>query len=230
MKKYKIIKLKSGEDIIGSVRVGRDDKIKVYRPMIFKSTVQADLFGGMRELFILKDWLMLSDDRVAVISKDAINTIVTASRDVSTLYEVEKEKQDTNPLPRTKAKKIPLDGITGAPNNSDPFDFLDQHIRDLLEKGDKIMEEESNIKDLAKRKSDDKMVFMNLVFSPDVIVELLKSGILDRKEFGEIINEITNGNGEGMNPNKYTGNKKDRKNLGNSWTDWHPDPSSDDYK
>jgi len=230
MKKYKIIKLKSGEDIIGSVRVGRDDKIKVYRPMIFKSTVQADLFGGMRELFMLKDWLMLSDDRVAVISKDAINTIVTASSDVSALYEVEKEKQDTNPSPRTKAKKIPLDGITGAPNHNDPFDFLDQHIRDLLEKGDKIMEEESNIKDLAKRKSDDKMVFMNLVFSPDVIVELLKSGILDRKEFGEIINEITNGNGEGMNPNKYTGNKKDRKNLGNSWTDWNPDPSSDDYK
>lgn len=230
MKKYKIIKLKSGEDIIGSVRAGRDNTIKIHRPMIFKSTVQTDLFGGMRELFMLKDWLMLSDDRVAIISKDAINTIVTASGDVTALYEVEKQKQDTDILPKPKAKKIPLDGITGPQNNNNPFDLLDQHIRDLLEKGDKIFEEESNIKDLAKRKSDDKMVFMNLVFSPDIIVELLKAGILDRKEFGEIINEITSGNGEGMNPGKYTGNKKDKKNLGNSWTDWNPDPFSDDYR
>jgi hypothetical protein len=45
-----------------------------------------------------------------------------------------------------------------------------------------------------------------------------------------MVNEITNENGEGMHPNKFTGNKKDKKNLGNDWTDWNPDPSSDDYK
>jgi hypothetical protein len=74
------------------------------------------------------------------------------------------------------------------------------------------------------------MVFMNLVFSPEVIVELLRSGLLSRKEFGEMINEITNENGEGMHPNKFTGNKKGKKNLGNDWTDWNADPSSDDYR
>jgi hypothetical protein len=230
MKQYKIVKLKSGEDIIGTVRVGRDEKVKIFNPMIFKSMVQTDLFGGMKELFMLKNWLLLSDDKYAVISKDAINTIISASKDVSMLYEAEKEKQNSSTQPKTKAKKIPIDGLTGPAEELDPFDLIEKHIQDLLEKTDKMYEQDSNIKDLAKPKPNDKMVFMNMVFSPDVLVELLRSGILDRKEFGEIINEITNGNGEGMNPQKYTGNKKNKKDIGNSWTDWHPDPSSDDYK
>lgn len=224
MKKYKILKLKSGEDIIGTVKISRDGNIKIHRPMIFKSMVQPDIFGGMKEYFILKDWLLLSDDKIAVISKESINTIIGASPDVCQLYDVELMKEQKSTLPKQKAKKLP-------PNPAkDPFDFLDKHIQDMLEKVDKKYEDESNLKDLAKPQKDDKMVFMNMVFSPEVIVELLKSGILDRKEFGAMINEITNENGEGMNPQKYTGNKKDKKDLGNKWTDWNADPSSEDYR
>ena len=225
MKKYKIIKLKSGEDIIGTVRISKDQNVKIFKPMIFKSVVQADLFGGMKELVILKDWLLLSNDKFAVIKSDAINTIVNASEEASILYDVEQQKENIKPT-KQKAKKAdpkPQDGI-------DPFDILDQHIKEMLEKSEKMYEQDSNVKDLAKRKPDDKMIFMNMVFSPDVLVEMLKTGILDRKEFGEMINEITNENGEGMHPNKYTGNKKDKKDFGNNWTDWHPDPSSDEYR
>jgi hypothetical protein len=224
MKKYKILKLKSGEDIIGTVKISRDGNIKIHRPMIFKSMVQPDIFGGMKEYFILKDWLLLSNDKIAVISKESINTIITASPEVGQLYEAELFKEQKSHLPKEKAKKLPPDPL------KDPFDFLDKHIQDMLEKADKRYEDESNLKDLAKPQKDDKMVFMNMVFSPEVIVELLKSGILDRKEFGAMINEITNGNGEGMNPQKYTGNKKDKKDLGNKWTDWNSDPSSEDYR
>jgi len=227
MKHYKIIKLKSGEDIIGTVRTSKDGNVKVYRPMIFKSIVQSDLFGNMKELFMLKNWLMLSDDKLAIISKDAINTIINASVDASTLYEAEKNKQNE---PKQKAKKPNPMELSEAQAGLDPFDIIDKHIQELLEKSDKMYEQDSNVKDLAKRKPDDKMVFMNMIFSPEVLVELLRSGILDRKEFGEMINQITNGNGEGMNPGKFTGNKKDKKNFGNDWTDWNPDPSSDDYK
>jgi hypothetical protein len=230
MKKYKIIKLKSGEDIIGTVRTSKDETVKIYHPMVFKSVVQSDLFGGMKELLMLKDWLMLSDDKFAVINKDAINTIITASPDATTLYEIEKEKNNSGKLPKPKAKRIEKSGETGPHEGLDPFDIIDKHIKELLEKSDKMYEEESNVKDLAKRKPDDKMIFMNMIFSPNVLVELLRTGILDRKEFGEMINEVTNSNGEGMNPQKYTGNKKDKKDFGNSWTDWHPDPHSDEYK
>ena len=227
MKHYKIIKLKSGEDIIGTVRANKDGSIKVYNPMIFKSVVQSDLFGNMKELFMLKNWLLLSDDKLAVIHKDAINTIIGASKDATSLYEMEKIKKE---MPKQKAKKPETTKPPHTNDGIDPFDLIEKHIQDLLEKGEKSYEQDSNVKDLAKRKPDDKMVFMNMVFSPEIIVELLRSGILDRKDFGEMLNQITNENGEGMNPQKYTGNKKNKKDMGNNWTDWNPDPLSDDYK
>jgi hypothetical protein len=233
MKNYKILKLKSGEDIVGDVRVGRDGNVKIHRPMIFKSMVHSDLFGGMKEVFMLKDWLMLSDDKVAVISKESINTIVNASKDVSVLYDAEKMKEDTLPPLKPKSKK-PSKSSTPVSNLPDnPFDILEKHIQEMIEnaeKQDSIREKESDLKEFANPQKGDKMVFMSMVFSPEVIIKMLKAGILDRKEFGEIINEITNENGEGMNPQKFTGNKKDKKNLGNDWTDWPADPSSEDYK
>ena len=233
MKNYKILKLKSGEDLIGDIRVSRDGNIKIHRPMIFKSMVQPDLFGGMKEIVMLKNWLMLSDDNVAVIAKESINTIINASKDVTALYEVEKMKEDKTPLPKAKAKK-PSKPKTNTPKmDENPFDFLERQIEEMIKKAeeaDMIGEKESDLKDFAKPQKGDKMVYMNMIFSPEVIIQMLKTGILDRKEFGEIINEITNENGEGMNPQKYTGNKKDKKNLGNDWTDWQSDPSSEDYK
>ena len=229
MKKYKIIKLKSGEDLVGSVRISKDGNVKIHRPMVFKSVVQHDIFGGMKELFMLKNWLILSEDKIAIVCKDAINTIINASQEVSGLYTAELTKQDTKDVPKPKAKKLPNDPVLD-PILNNPFDDLSKYVQDMLEKSEKQYEQDSNLKDLAKRKPDDKMVFMNMVFSPEVIIELLRSGILDRKELGEMVNQITNENGEGMHPQKYTGNRKDKKDLGNKWTDWSADPFSEDYK
>jgi hypothetical protein len=105
MKNYKILKLKSGEDLIGEVRISKDGNVKIHRPMVFKSMVQPDIFGGMKEFFMLKNWLMLSDDKTAVISRESINTIVNASQEISALYDAEKLKEDKIPVPKVKAKK-----------------------------------------------------------------------------------------------------------------------------
>ena len=230
MKTYKILKLKSGEDIIGTVRITKDGTIKVYRPMVFKSMITPDLFGGMREVFMLKDWLMLSDTKIAALSKDAINTIVPASLDITSLYEAEKQKSDKPKKPK-KMSGFPFPSLPqDMPSDEELINEFKKHVEDMIDSSMKNDEMDSNLKDLAKPKKGDKMVFMNLVFSPEVIVELLKSGLLDRKELGEMINEITNENGEGMSPNKYTGDNKDKKDLGNKWTDWPADPNSEDYK
>lgn len=229
MKHYKILKLKSGEDLVGLIRASKDGMIKIYRPMVMKSMVSQDIFGYMKEVFILKNWLTLSDDRIAVISKDSVNTIVNASKDVSELYEMEKLKQDTTPSRKVKTNMPPISKTTEDLDN-DFIQSLTKQLEDMLHQDAKSDEKESNLKDLDKPKFDDKMIFMNMVFSPNILIEMLKNGMLDRKEFGEMVNEITNGNGEGMNPQKYTGNKKDKKNLGNDWTDWPADPNSSDYK
>jgi len=227
MKNYKILKLKSGEDLIGTVRVGKDGIVKIHRPMIMKTVVSGDAFGNVREYFVLKNWLSLSDDKVAVLSKDSINTIVGAAADVSELYDMEKLKQDATPK---KRGKVTLNPLTPNMGDDSAFEDIAQTIQEIIKQTEKEPEHDSNTKDLAKPKFNDKMVFMNMVFSPNVIIEMLKNGMLDRKEFGEMINEITNENGEGMNPQKYTGNKKDKKNLGNDWTDWPANPDSSDYQ
>jgi len=226
MKHYKILKLKSGEDLIGTVRLTKDGTIKIHRPMVFKSMVTQDLWGGMREVFMLKDWLLLSEDKIAVLDKASINTIVNASKEISSLYDAEKLKDDASPLKPKRSQVMPELPDLG-PN---PINDIQRHLEEMIARSEKMAEEESNLKDLAKPKKGDKMVFMNLVFSPDVIIELLRSGLLDRKELGEMINEITNENGEGMNPDKFTGDKTDKKDLGNDWTDWPADPNSEDYK
>jgi len=235
MKAYKILKLKSGEDLIGTVRLSKDGSIKIHRPMIFKSMVQQDMFGGVREIFMLKDWLVLSEDKVAALSKDSINTIVSASKEISFLYEQEKNKDDSFPLKPKLTKQDSFKPQMGMnPEDEKAMNELMSYLEEMTAKTDKIAEEESNLKEFANPqkggKMDNRMVFMNLVFSPDVIIQLLKEGVLDRKEMGEMINEITNGNREGMNPNKFTGNKKDKKDFGNKWTDWNADPNSEDYK
>jgi hypothetical protein len=234
MRNYKILKLKSGEDLVGTIRVSKDGTIKIHRPMVMRSMVSQDILGFMKEIFMLKNWLALSDDKVAVISKDCINTIVNASKDVSDLYDAEKTKQDQIGPIKPKRPHVPF----SAPNSEDQLsnnfiETLTKQLEDMLNQDNqdaKKHEMDSNLKDLDKPQFNDKMVFMNMVFSPKVIIQMLKNGMLDRKEFGEIINEITNDNGEGMNPQKYTGNKKDKKNLGNDWTDWPANPDSPDYK
>lgn len=233
---YKILKMKSGEELIAGVTRTRDGKYKLHRPMVFKTMVSQDMFGGMKEIFMLKNWLILSTDKHTVIPQDAVNTLLEPNKDVTFLYESELKKEDKS---RYRAKPFtPLIDQETAPevpfnkpvNDKDSLEKIQQDLEKMMEDLFKIPEEESNLKEFAKPQKDDKMVFMNMVFSPEVIVELLRAGVLNRKELGEMINEITNANGEGMHPNKYTGNKKDKKNLGNDWTDWSADPSSEDYR
>jgi hypothetical protein len=107
----------------------------------------------------------------------------------------------------------------------------------LFQKMDQIMKDmgmdfnsEKPRKDLAKPDFDDTIVYMNLVFSPNVLLKLLKSGMLKRSDLGKIINELTDGNGEGMSVDKFTSKNKKKEDFGNKWTDWNPDPKSNDYQ
>lgn len=233
---YKILKMKSGEEIIASVRKTKDGKLKLYRPMVFKSMVTPDIFGMMKEVFMLKNWLILSSETETIISLDSVNAILNPTKEVSFLYENEKNKDDKYAQkpkqinPEIMPKYSQDVSVKKPINEEESLHDIRKKIEEMIEDLTNFPEEDSNLKDFAKPKSHDKMVYMNMIFSPEVIVDLFKAGILDRKDFGELVNEITNTNGEGMNPNKFTGNKKDKKNFGNDWTDWNPNPESEDYK
>lgn len=232
MKTYKIVKLKSGEDLIAAVKVGPNATLKLHRPMIFNILTLQDGFGAFKEVIVLKSWIPLSKDPIISIAKDSVSAVANASEIACTHYESEKTREDeeVKMVNDFKAKKGNKPSAKKQPplKSDNMLDFLQRQLENLVnETEDKLpTKEDSSLKDSIRPKAGEKMVYMNMIFSPEVIVELLRSGIIERSEFGNMIDEITNENGEGMNPSKFNG----KKNKGNTWIDWNPDPSSDDYK
>ena len=55
---YRILKLKSGEELIVRISGQKKDKLIIERPMIFKSSVITDQYGHAKEITVLKNWLL----------------------------------------------------------------------------------------------------------------------------------------------------------------------------
>ena len=64
---------------------------------------------------------------------------------------------------------------------------------------------------------------MNMLFPPEVLIDLMESGIINVNDINKIAKEI-------KNKLKYTGDERHRKDFGNKLSDWNPDINSDDYK
>ena len=94
-KSYRILKLRSGEELIAGIQGESNNKLILERPMIFKSLIIPDPFGGkQKEITILKNWLSHTNEIQTKIPKDFIATYLTPDNDVVELYNLEKEKQD----------------------------------------------------------------------------------------------------------------------------------------
>ena len=76
-----------------------------------------------------------------------------------------------------------------------------------------------------KRKSNKirPLIQMNMLFPPEVLIDLMESGIINVNDINKIAKEI-------KNKLKYTGDERHRKDFGNKLSDWNPDINSDDYK
>lgn len=76
-----------------------------------------------------------------------------------------------------------------------------------------------------KRKSNKNrpLIQMNMLFPPEVLIDLMETGIINVNDINKIAKEI-------KNKLKYTGDERHRKDFGNKLSDWNPDINSDDYK
>ena len=89
---YKILKLKSGEEIITKILGQQKGKFILERPMIFKTLHMMDGLGRQKEITVLKDWLQFTDEITINIPKDYIATFLKPDKSASELYELQKEK------------------------------------------------------------------------------------------------------------------------------------------
>lgn len=239
--KYKIMKLRSGEEIIARISNSTKDKITVERPMCFRSIMMQDYFGGPKEILIMKNWIPLSVENNIDIPKDHVISYINPNPDAILLYETEKEKEDTKSKITQFKKENPVD-------DEEEFKKMMKFLSENTQKLDDVMKdiEHKETKNKPKEDTSD-MIFMNMMFPPEMLIDLIESDLIDPEVFGEMYQDIKKhkkkkplppknkksipkkGPTEGNSP-KFTGDEKDHKDFGNRWTDWNPDLSSEDYK
>tara|TARA_R100000458_G_C8277099_1_gene252546 strand:- start:427 stop:1113 length:687 start_codon:yes stop_codon:yes gene_type:complete len=222
---YRILKLRSGEELIAELRGESNNKLILQRPMIFKSIVIPDPFGKQKEITILKNWLSHTNEIQTKIPKDFIATYLKPDNDVVELYDLEKEKQDKdlnpkrkiidtkkdNPFSSEEPKK--LDDMTPEDLN----DFLNMVKREMDENPDAFEDEQSLMPPNMKN-----FINMSIFLPPEALLSLVDAGLLDIEDVNALIDSMRNDN--------YKGNDKKRQteeDFGTDWKDWSPDP--EDY-
>lgn len=226
---YRILKLKSGEQLITSIKGQDGRKLVLFRPMIFKSTLITDPVGRQREITVLRNWLAHTDQIETEIPRDFIATFLVPDGEVVQLYDLEKEKEDTQPIPKeiidkTKVNKQKsfLDFLQHMKNNMEVREDLENMLDDM-EDLDEDFEIEDEDEDGDTMQENPKEQFQNLItmtmfFPPEVLLTLIDAGLLDAEDFKGLINGLNN----------YTGDdniRKSNEDFGNHWTDWSPDLS-----
>ena len=196
---YRIIKLKSGDDVITRIKGKENGKLIVETPMIFKSTIVNDFTGIPKEVTVLQKWAKYSTNKEVKIPEDFILTYLTPMEDAISLYNLEKNKEYTE----TKIKKqLP-------PSNNDM-------IRKLL---DDMIDHKSNHNPEDGSSGPD-AVFKFIGSNKD-IEDMLEKFNLDMEfiddSFYDDEMEIPF---EQISENEYTGDDVNHPDYGNRWTDW----------
>lgn len=255
---YHILKLNNGEEVITKIVESDSENLLIETPMVFKSFLTQDKFMRPKEVVIIKNWSLFTEDKYLSIPRSSIMMINFAGKDAILMYENEKERQNKQiSLNKFKQEmedeieKMISDHLDDTPQPTDISQEDEEEFKKMMEL---LSDNTQKIKDIAdKTNPNDKqnnkkeeMVFMNMMFPPDIIIDLVESGAIDPELFGEMYMDIKSKMKQSpkkkakkkptsKKPNKkisdeYTGDQKNHKDFGNRWTDWNPDLSSEDYK
>lgn len=197
---YRILKLKSGEEIITRILSQQKGKFVLERPMIFKTIVMMDGHGRQKEITVLKDWLQFTDQITTDIPKDYIATFLTPDESSMELYNLQKEKDDTDPVENK---------ITNASDDYNFGDVPEDFLKSLgISDGDDDNEDWSGV-------------------DPDFIIESIIRDMIESGDMDKFIKHLRNARNNGIVSDIYTGDQTDREDFGMWWTDWSNNP--EDY-
>lgn len=108
MENYKLIKLRSGESLIGDVKTITDYKtILIDRPMYYRVISMVDQKNAINsDLLVFRNYNEFSSDNLVELPIDYIATILNPDKNIISYYVLEKKKQD---LPRPASLKDVLE-------------------------------------------------------------------------------------------------------------------------
>ena len=212
---YRILKLKSGEQLIAKLKGEQKGKLIIERPMIFMTRLMMDPHSGrQRELTILKNWLSHTNQIETSIPKDYIATYLIPDTDVLELYSLEKEKEDITPTNPSITNLIEM-----------MKDAIDENP-ELLEDIEDIEELEDQNTVIPKNKN---FITMSMFLPPEALMTFVEAGFIDIEDIKDLIENL-NGtvNRKDDDESKIsdidTSNETEREDFGTKWTDWSSDP------
>jgi hypothetical protein len=223
---YRVLKLQSGEEIIAKIKGKKGEKIILENPMVFTTQLRSTPFGQTQEITFLKDWLINIEKDTVKIPENFIVTWNSPSTDVAKLYDAERKNKSSRDYKKSSTN----------PNENNA---LNKILEDLKKLEDQIDETEKNVQPpfpteppfpLPPGQSKNS-IFMSMMLPPDFIKNLIEEGYLDLDDLDDLdypeddIGDFY----EEINDHKYTGEEKTDPDYGNRWTDWNPDPLSDEY-
>ena len=116
---YRILKLRSGEELITKIVGQEKDSMIIERPFLFKNSLMVDGYGRKKEITLLRNWLSNSTQIRVKIPKNHVALFLDPDDDISNLYEMEMEREDVNPQKRQITKKDDLFPPTLPPVSND---------------------------------------------------------------------------------------------------------------
>lgn len=242
----KIFKLRSGEEVIGQIIDEFKTKFIVSNPFVFRTSTMAD-HNGTYDMTVLRDWLIHTENKTMEIPKNHIVTQCDPKKDTEKLYHLQIETEKT-----LEEKVVSMDGDDSAfeepaSNSEAPTgseNIFQDFLNSLLHGGiSDDTEKESNPYESARprprrrkshnnempspemnpREMDRHGIYVSMMLPSEAIMNLITAGLLDPKDILRMIKEV-------KRKNRFTGDEKDRKDFGSKYSDWNPDPSSEEYK
>ena len=240
---YRVIKLNSGEEIIAKIKGEITGNMLIERPMIFKSSTAFDAFGNQKEVTYLRNWLSFSDQIETKISTNNVLTVLTPDSFVISLYDKEKEREDTRPSDTILSPMKP-----NIPTNKKTLEDFMGELEDMIDPDlNPDMEDDVDPSEYLKKmgfdpnqlshimdqffESEDKptnheLVNLNISFDPTILRNLVDNDIIPPEYLLRLIEKFNNH--ENIT-DEFTGDENDREDFGNKWSDWNQNPDSEDY-
>jgi hypothetical protein len=240
---FRVIKLRSGEELIAEIAGSENGKVTLSKPMIFKTISIPDSYGNIKEGVILKNWLSFGKQSETTIPTDFIATTLEPTPDVMSYYLAEQDREnlpmyEKTPLADLVNPKVTDDQDLNAAEYENMIQDMFENLFNEVEKT-KLPKTPKPNKRKPKSKEMENVIHMSLVFSPQVLANMINDGLIDPRDIMDMINHFNlsqskkkkkRKTGESINEHRYTGDEKDRDGFGNKWTDWNPDPLSDEYQ
>jgi hypothetical protein len=209
MVEYKILKLRSGEELISIVNQVGSKKVVLDRPMQMKLATMHDPITGevKKEMWVLRDWMNNSEEITCDIPLDFVVTTIKPNQKIIDQYESKKLKED-------EITSLGIDPI-------DPNSILEDLYKQL---GIDISPE--NLKDKTKPPTnEEEMIMMNFAMSKKMFEKMMEEGFFDEVGMG-LDDEIPLDDFD-FDEEEKTDRSKEEPDWGNDWSDWSGD--AEDY-